>query len=111
MEAIAHLKSLRIAPRKVQIVLDQIRNKPINVAAAILIHTRKSACEPLLKLLRSAAANAGNNLNMNVENLYVAKCFVCPGSILKRMRPLSHGRSTRILKRTSHITIVLKEKS
>ncbi|MDR2817216.1 MAG: 50S ribosomal protein L22 [Oscillospiraceae bacterium] len=110
MEAKAYLRYLRIGPRKVQIVLDQIRNKPINEAAAILKHTSKSACEPLFKLLKSAVANAGNNHDMNVESLYVAECFVCPGAILKRMRPLSHGRSTRILKRTSHVTMVLRER-
>ncbi|MDR1354073.1 MAG: 50S ribosomal protein L22 [Oscillospiraceae bacterium] len=111
MEARAYLKYLRIGPRKVQIVLDQIRNKPIDSAGAILKHTQKSACEPLLKLLQSAIANAKNNHDMNVEDLFVAECFVCPGPTLKRMRPLSRGRSTRILKRTSHVTMVLKERS
>ena len=109
MEAKAYLRYLRIGPRKVQIVLDQIRNKPVDVAAAILKHTPKSACEPLGKLLESAIANASNNHGMNIDNLFISECFVCPGPILKRMRPLSHGRSTRILKRTSHVTMVLKE--
>ena len=110
MEARATLKYARIAPRKVQIVLDQIRNKPTNLAVAILKHTPKAACEPLEKLLKSAIANAENNRNMDKNNLYVAECFVCPGPILKRIRPRAQGRAFRVLKRTCHVTIVLKEK-
>ena len=110
MEARAYLKYARIAPRKVQIVLDLIRNKPTKLALAILKHTPKAACEPVEKLLKSAIANAENNHNMDKNNLYVAECFVCPGPILKRIRPSSHGRAFRILKRTSHVTLVLKEK-
>ena len=110
MEARATLKYARIAPRKVQIVLDQIRNKPTNLAVAILKHTPKAACEPLEKLLKSAIANAENNHNMDKNNLYVAECFVCPGPILKRIRPRAQGRAFRVLKRTSHVTMVLKEK-
>lgn len=110
MEARAHSRYVRISPRKVQIVLDLIRNKPANIAMAILKHTSKSACEPLQKLLKSAMANAENNHNMDVNDLYVAECFVTPGPTLKRIRPVSKGRAHRILKRTSHITIVLKER-
>ena len=110
MEARATLKYAHIAPRKVQIVLDQIRNKPTNLAVAILKHTPKAACEPLEKLLKSAIANAENNHNMDKNNLYVAECFVCPGPILKRIRPRAQGRAFRVLKRTCHVTIVLKEK-
>ena len=110
MEARATLKYARIAPRKVQIVLDQIRNKPTNLAMAILKHTPKAACEPLEKLLKSAIANAETNHNMDKNNLYVAECFVCPGPILKRIRARDHGRAFRVLKRTCHVTIVLKEK-
>ena len=110
MEARAYLKNARIAPRKVQIVLDLIRNTPTNVAMAILKHTPKAACEPLEKLLKSAIANAENNHNMDKDNLYVAECFVCPGPIMKRIRPRAQGRAFRVLKRTSHVTLVLKEK-
>lgn len=110
MEARATLKYTRISPRKVGLVLDLIRNKPVDLAMAILKHTPKAACEDLRKLLKSAVANAENNLNMDKNNLYVAECFVCPGPILKRIRPSSHGRAFRILKRTSHVTLVLKEK-
>ena len=110
MEARAYLKYARIAPRKVQIVLDLIRNKPVDQAMAILMHTRKAACERLEKLLKSAIANAENNHNMDKNNLYVAECFVAPGPVLKRMRPRAQGRAFRVLKRTSHITIALKER-
>ncbi len=110
MEARAYLRYARIAPRKVQIVLDQIRNKPVNYAMAVLNHTPKAACEPLAKLLKSAIANGENNNGMSKENMYVAECFVCPGPILKRIQPRAHGRAFRINKRSSHITLVLKEK-
>ncbi len=110
MEAKAHLRYARIAPRKVQIVLDLIRGKDTELAMAILKHTPKAASEQLEKLLKSAIANAETNHNMDKNNLYVAECFVCPGPILKRIRPRAQGRAFRVLKRTSHITIVLKEK-
>ena len=110
MEAKAYLRHVRIAPRKVQIVLNLIRGKDVKVAQAILEQTPKSASEYLLKLLKSAVANADHNFNMDVNNLYVAECFVCPGPTMKRMSPRSKGSANRILKRTSHITLSLKEK-
>ncbi|NLK70195.1 MAG: 50S ribosomal protein L22 [Clostridiales bacterium] len=110
MEAKAILRNVRISPRKVQIVLDLIRNKSTEVALATLKYTPKAACEPLEKLLKSAMANAVNNHNMDADNLYISECFVCPGPIMKRIMPRAQGRAYRILKRTSHITIVLKEK-
>ncbi len=110
MEARAILRFARIAPRKVQIVLDLIRNQPADVAMAILKHTPKAASEPLEKLLKSAIANAENNYSMDRNNLYVAECFVSPGPTLKRIMPRAQGSANRILKRTSHITLVLKEK-
>lgn len=110
MEARAYLRYTRIAPRKVQIVLDLIRNQPIEKAAAILKHTPKAASPLILKLLNSAIANAENNHSMSKDDLYVAECFVCPGPTLKRVRPRAQGRAFRVLKRTSHITLVLKEK-
>ena len=109
MEARATLKYARISPRKVKIVMDLIRNQDADKAMAILKFTPKSACEYLEKLLASAMANAENNHNMDVSKLYVAECFVCPGPTLKRIRPRSHGRAYRINKKTSHITIVLRE--
>ena len=110
MEAKAVLKYTRISPRKVEIVLDLIRNKPVDLAMAILKHTPKAACEDLEKLLKSAVANAENNFNMDKNNLYVSECFVCLGPMLKRIRPRAQGRAYRILKRTSHVTLVVKEK-
>ena len=110
MEARAVLKTARISPRKVKIVLDLIRGKDYELALATVKHTPKAASEYLEKLLKSAAANAENNHNMDKNNLYVAECFVCPGPIMKRIMPRAHGRAYRILKRTSHITVVLKER-
>ena len=109
MEARAQATYVRISPRKVKIVLDLIRNKPLDEAMAIAHFTTKSAAEPIAKLLKSAAANAENNHSMDRNNLYVAECYVCPGPILKRIRPRAQGRAFRIEKRTSHITVVLKE--
>lgn len=109
MQATAKATYVRIAPRKVQIVLDLIRNQPADKAMAILKHTPKAACEPLAKLLKSATANAENNYNMEVSRLYVAECTVSQGPTLKRMRPRAQGRAFRINKKTSHITLVLKE--
>ena len=110
MEARAHLKHASIAPRKVKIVCDLIRGKDIITARAILKQTPKAACEYLIKLLDSAVANAENNHEMDTQNLYVSEVFACPGPILKRIQPRAHGRAYRINKRTSHITITLKEK-
>ena len=109
MQAKAQVNHVRISPRKVKIVLDLIRNKPVDVAAAILKFTPKAACEPVGKLLKSAIANAENNFNMDKSQLYVAEALVCPGPIMKRVRPRAQGRAYRIEKRTSHITLVLKE--
>ena len=109
MQAKAQVTHVRISPRKVKIVLDLIRNKPVDVAAAILKFTPKAACEPVGKLLNSAIANAENNFNMDKSQLYVAEALVCPGPIMKRVRPRAQGRAFRIEKRTSHITLVLKE--
>ena len=110
MEARAYLRIARIAPRMVQIVLDLIRNKPVDIALATLELTPKAASPMVAKLLKSAMANAENNHNMNKDDLYVSECFVCPGPIMKRVMPRAQGRAFRILKRTSHITLVVKEK-
>ena len=111
MEAKANAKFVRISPRKVNVVLDLVRGKDVKYAEAVLKHTPKAACEPLEKLLKSAVANAENNFNMDRNNLYVAECYVCPGPTLKRIMPRAQGRAYRILKRTSHMTVVLKEKN
>lgn len=110
MEAKAYLKHLRISPRKVQIVCDLIRGMDVKKATAVLLNKNKSSSEPVLKLLKSAIANAENNHHMNTEKLYVAQIFATSGPIMKRIMPRAQGRAFRIFKRTSHVTIVLKEK-
>ena len=109
-EARAYLKDARISPRKVQIVLDLIRGKDAGMAMAILKNTPKSASEYLIKLLKSAMANAEHNFGMDVSKLYVSTCFVTPGPTLKRIMPRAKGSADRILKRTSHVTLALKER-
>ena len=111
MEAKATLKYARISPRKVKIVLDLIRGKDAGTAMAILKNTNKSASEYLIKLLGSAIANAVNNFEMDETKLFVSECFVCPGPTLKRIMPRAKGSADRIMKRTSHVTIVVKEKT
>ena len=103
-------KYVRISPFKVRIVLDIIRGRSYTEAVAILKNTPKAACEPLLKVIDSAAANAEHNLGMNKSDLFVAEAFADQGPILKRIQPVSKGRAHRINKRTSHITVVLDSK-
>ena len=111
MEAKAYLRYARISPRKVSVVLDLIRGQELDKALAILQYTPKAASELLYKLVKSAAANAEHNHNMDKNNLYVAECFVPRRPTMKRVMPRAQGRAFRILKRTSHVTVVLKEKA
>ena len=111
MEAKAYLKYLRISPRKVVILCDLIRGKDVKTAAAYLMQTPKAASEPMLKLLKSAVANAENNNGMDVEKLYVSTAIANPGPTLKRGMPRAQGRYNRILKRTTHITLGVSEKA
>lgn len=110
MEAKAHLRYVRISPRKVKIVCDLIRGKSIPQATAILMTTPKAASDPLIKLMNSAVANAENNHNMDPEKLFVSEIFANPGPIIKRIMPRAQGRAYRINKRTSHVTLVVAEK-
>ena len=110
MEAKATQNFVRISPRKVKIDLDLIRGKDDAVASGILKNTRKAACEPLEKLLDRVVADAQNNFHMDAEKLYVSACYVTPGMTMKRMMPRGKGSGDRILKRTSHITLSVKEK-
>ena len=110
MEATAKAKYIRISPRKVQIVCELIKGKDTKYAEAILKHTPKAASEPLLKLLKSACANAENNYEMDPDNLVVTECLATAGPILKRGQPRAHGRMYRINTRTSHITLTVAEK-
>ena len=111
MEAKAHLKYLRVSPRKVKILCDLICGKDVKTASAYLMQTPKAASEPVLKLLRSAVANAENNNAMDAEKLYVSTAVANPGPVLKRGMPRAKGRYNRILKRTTHITIGVSEKA
>ena len=110
MEARATLSYARISPRKVQAVLNLIRGKDATVAMGVLKNTPRIASELLVKLLGSAIANAENNLNLDPSNLYVSACYANAGPTLKRVMPRAKGSADRILKRTSHITIVVAEK-
>ncbi|MBA9087342.1 50S ribosomal protein L22 [compost metagenome] len=110
MEAKAHARSIRIAPRKAQLVVDLIRGKQVGEAIAILRHTPKAASPIVEKLLNSAIANAEHNYSLDVNKLVVSQAFVNQGPTMKRFRPRAMGRASRINKRTSHITLVVSEK-
>ena len=111
MESKAVAKYVRIAPRKVRVVMDLIRGKNVAEAFAILKFTPKVGAEVVEKVLRSAVANAENNFDMDVDKLYVSSAFVDQGPTLKRIHPRSRGQAFKILKRTSHVTIVVNEKN
>ncbi len=100
-------KFIRISPYKVRLVLDLIRGKSVNEAVAILDNVSNAGAEPIKKVVLSAAANAEHNMQMNANDLKVAVCYADQGPTLKRMQPMGHGRGFRILKRTSHITVIL----
>lgn len=110
MEARAIARHIRIAPRKVRIVIDLIRGKNVNEAFAILKHTPKVASEVLQKVLKSAVANAEHNYDMNTDKLYVSTAYADQGPTLKRIHPRSRGQAFKILKRTSHIVLEVKER-
>ena len=106
----AEHKFARIAPRKVEIVCNMIRGKNAKYAMALLENTPKAGCELMIKVLKSAMANAETNFEMDPEKLYVQTAYANGGPILKRGRPRAQGRMYRINKRTSHITIVVAER-
>jgi len=110
MQAKAIARTVRIAPRKVRLVVDLIRGKQIGEAVAILNHTPRSASPVVEKVLKSAVANAEHNYDLDVNNLFISEVFVDEGPTLKRFRPRAMGRASAINKRTSHITIVVSEK-
>ena len=111
MEAFAHVKYVRMSPRKVKLVCDMIRGQDVKTAAAYLSQTTKAACEPMAKLLKSAVANAEYNHNMNADELYVSTVIANPGPVLKRGRIASRRGFVRIMKRTTHITFGVSEKA
>lgn len=108
-EARATLKYARISSRKVKIVADLIRGKHVDEALAIVKFTPKASSEIIEKILKSAIANAENNHGMKREDLYIAEIFANQGPTLKRIRPAAKGSAVRIRKRTSHISIVLRD--
>ena len=108
-EARAELKYARISARKVKIVADLVRGKNVDEALAIVKFTPKASSEVIEKLLKSAIANAENNHGMSHEKLYISEIYANQGPTLKRIRPAAKGSAVRIRKRTSHITIVLRE--
>lgn len=108
-EARAQLKYARISSRKVKIVADLVRGKNVDEALAIMKFTPKASSEILEKLLKSAIANAENNHEMNHEKLYISEIYANQGPTLKRIRPAAKGSAVRIRKRTSHITLVLRQ--
>lgn len=107
----AQLRYLRMSPRKVRLVIDAIRGLHVDLAEQQLSFSRKAAARPVLKLLRSAIANAQNNFQVQRKELYVKTVFADGGPTLKRFRPRAMGASAPIRKRTSHITIVLVDRT
>ncbi len=110
MEARAQAKMIRVAPQKARLVVDLVRGKQVKEALGILEYTNKSATPAIIKVVKSAAANAVNNENAEEENLYIKEIYVDEGPTLKRFRARAKGSGTRILKRTSHITCVVAER-
>ena len=110
MEVNATAKYIRIAPRKLRIVMNLIRGKKVSDAFAILKFTPKVGSEVVEKVWRSAVANAEHNNDMNVDNLFVSSCYVNQGPTLKRIHPRSRGQAFKILKHSSHVTVCVSEK-
>ncbi|MEE0966285.1 MAG: 50S ribosomal protein L22 [Bacilli bacterium] len=110
MEARAQAKMIRVAPQKARLVVDLVRGKSVKEALGILEYTNKSATPAIIKVIKSAAANAVHNENAEEDKLYVKEIFVDEGPTLKRFAAKAKGSGTRILKRTSHITVVVAER-
>ena len=106
----ATLSYARMSSRKAGFVLDAVRGKNVNEAIGILTYSPRYASSVILKLVKSAIANAENNNGMDADNLYIEECFANQAPTMKRMRPRAQGRADRILKRTSHITVILNER-
>ena len=109
-EVKATAKYIRIAPRKVRIVMNLVRGKSVADALAILKFTPKVGADAVEKVLRSAVANAENNFDMDVDRLFISSAFVDQGPTLKRIHPRSRGQAFKILKHTSHLTGAVNEK-
>jgi large subunit ribosomal protein L22 len=111
MEARAQARYVRVTPMKARRVVDLIRGMKADEAAAVLRFTPQAAAEPVRKVLESAMANAENNDDLATDDLYVAAAYVDEGPTMKRFRPRAQGRAYRINKRTSHITVVVEERT
>jgi len=109
MEAKAAIKQIRISPQKARLIADLVRGKDVESAINTLRFMPKKGARIIRKLLESALANASQNESIDIDTLYVKTIFVDGGAMLKRIRPRAMGRASRILKRTSHITVVLDE--
>ena len=107
-EARAIAKNVRITPRKARLVIDLVRGKDVKVALGILANTNKAASEPVAKLIKSAAANAVNNFGMDENSLYVAEIYANDGLRMKRYLPRAKGSASGLVKRNSHLTVVVK---
>ena len=107
-EARAIAKNVRITPRKARLVIDLVRGKDVKVALGILANTNKAASEPVAKLIKSAAANAVNNFGMDEDSLYVAEIYANDGLRMKRYLPRAKGSASGLVKRNSHLTVVVK---
>ncbi|ENM5761173.1 50S ribosomal protein L22 [Vibrio mimicus] len=110
MEAIAKHNFARISPQKARLVADQIRGKSVGQALELLTFSNKKAAELVKKVLESAIANAEHNEGADIDDLRVAKIFVDEGPVMKRIMPRAKGRADRILKRSSHITVVVADR-
>ncbi len=110
MEVKAQARFVRISPRKVRVVIDLVRGKSVDEALTLLKFIPKRASEPIAKVIKSAAANAEHNFNLNKDNLVITKAYVDQGPTLKRFHPRQRGQAFPILKRTSHITVMVAEK-
>lgn len=109
MEAKAHARQIRISPQKARLVADLVRGKDVETAINTLRFMPKKGARILRKVIESAVANASQNDAIDVDTLYIKTVFVDGGPMLKRIRPRAQGRAARILKRSSHITVVLDE--
>ena len=109
MDVRATAKTVRFTPRKVRLVLDMVRGRSVEEALAILKFTPNHAATAVAKVVKSAAANATNNNQLNAENLYIKACYANEGVVLKRIMPRAKGNAAQILKRTSHITVVVSD--
>ena len=110
MESRAVIKYVRISPRKVRLIMNQIRGKRVEKALNLISFAPQKGAFLLKKVINSAVANAGQNSDIDVDNLYIKRIFADGGPSLKRFRPRAMGRATKIRKRTSHLTVILDEK-